>query len=78
MNTRSKRESKAGPIREYSAKKLIFSPVGEKIVQKFPPIFHFQKWKIFQNRTFLGKNSLDYHFLGEKWQKITYLGVKFF
>ena len=37
-------------IGEYSAKKSIFSLAGEKIVKKFPHIFHFQKWKIVQNQ----------------------------
>ena len=27
-------------IGEYSARKIYFSPVNEKIVKKFPPIFH--------------------------------------
>ena len=36
-------------IGEYSAlpQKFIFSPGGEKIVKKFPSIFHFQGWKSF-------------------------------
>ena len=46
-------------IGEYSAKKFIFFPVSEKIVKKFPHIFHFQKWKIVQNCTFLGENCQD-------------------
>ena len=52
-------------IGEYSAKKLIFSPVGEKIVKKIPHIFHFQKWEIFRNCTFWGKKVSKLAFLGE-------------
>ena len=38
-----------GGIVEYSAKKINFSLAGEKVMKKFPHIFHFQKWKIVQN-----------------------------
>ena len=56
--------------------KSYFSPAGEKIVKKFPHIFHFQKWKIFQNFTFLGKKLSRLAFFGEKLQKFANLGVK--
>ena len=56
-------------------KKFIISPVGKKIVKKFPHIFHFQKWKIFQNCTFLGK-IVKISIFGEKLQKFANLGVK--
>ena len=48
--------------------KFIFSPRGEKIVKKFPPIFHFQGWKSFLIYTFLGKNFQDWLFFGKNLQ----------
>ena len=46
-------------IGEYSAKKIYFFPGQRKNCEKLPQNFHFQKWKIFQNSTFLGKNCQD-------------------
>ena len=49
-------QSQATIIVEYCAKKIsIFSWAREKIVKKLPHIFHFQKWNIVQNCTFLRK-----------------------
>ena len=56
--------------------KIIFSLIGEKIVEKFPHIFHFQKWKFVQNRTFWGKQLSRLAFFGGKLQKFANLGVK--
>ena len=51
--------------------KILFFPAIERIVQKFPHIFHFQKWKIVQNCTTLGKNLIDSQFWRKKCKKIS-------
>ena len=43
--------------------KIILSLVGEKIVDKFTPIFHFQKLKSVEIYTFFGKNLSRFAFL---------------
>ena len=64
------------PLQEYRYKLLLVllhrckPTIMFTIVKKFPHIFHFQKWKIFQNCAFLGKNCQDYHF----WGKIEKIG----
>ena len=63
-------QSQATIIVEYSAKKIsIFSRAREKIVKKLPHIFHFQKWNIVQNCTFLGKKLPRFAFYGENLSK---------
>ena len=57
-------------------KNFIFSPLGIKIVKKFPPNFHFQEWKSVQICTFFGKNCQDIHFFGKNLTKIAYLWEK--
>ena len=67
-------------------KNFVFSPLGEKIVKKFPPIFHFQEWKsvqictflekIVKIYTFLGKNCQDIHFFEKNLTKIALFWVK--
>ena len=55
------------------AQKNIFFPVSEKIVKKFPPIFHSQGMEKFPNLHFFGKN---FSRLALFWQKFAIFGEK--